>query len=238
MATNATNAVQHSRTRLPGVIDSHVTSFTPASISNISLWYAANSITGKVDGDAIASWSDLSGNGNNMVQATGTKQPLYKTGQVNGLPALRFDSTDDAMGTTYSVSNPFSAFVVYAWTGTGGARRVLNGANNWLLGPRSDTGSNYKYYNSNFIVGPALSANTWVYETVTQDSGGATFRHNGASQGTNANNTAPGGLVLGAGGGFPEAAASDIAEIIFYSRLLTSDEVALVEGYLKSKYGL
>lgn len=63
-------------------------------------WVKADAITGKVDGDAISTWADQSGSALDATQATGTKQPIYKTGILNGNPVVRFDGTDDVMATT------------------------------------------------------------------------------------------------------------------------------------------
>lgn len=57
-------------------------------------WYDAADIA-LADNDPVSSWTDKSGNGNTLAQGTGSKQPLYKTNIINGLPVVRFDGTDD-----------------------------------------------------------------------------------------------------------------------------------------------
>jgi hypothetical protein len=47
------------------------------------------------NGTALASWPDTSGNANNAVQATGANQPIFRTNQVNSLPAVDFDGSND-----------------------------------------------------------------------------------------------------------------------------------------------
>ena len=67
--------------------------FSPASLPGLKLWLDAAQITGLNDGDAVTTWADLSGNGNNATQATGSKKPTWKTTYVD------FDGVDDVMAT-------------------------------------------------------------------------------------------------------------------------------------------
>jgi hypothetical protein len=66
--------------------------FTPASIGGLTVWLKADAITGKVDGDAISSWTDSSGGSKHGTQATGSAQPIYKTAIANGKPIVRFSA--------------------------------------------------------------------------------------------------------------------------------------------------
>jgi len=70
--------------------------FSPHDLGNLELWFAADHISAS-DDDAIATWTDSSGNGRDAAQATGANKPTFKTNIVNGLPVLRFDGTADYM---------------------------------------------------------------------------------------------------------------------------------------------
>ncbi len=61
---------------------------------NMVYWFDANQL-GLSNGNPVATWTDMSGNGNNITQATGSLQPTFLTGQLNGKPAVSFDGTDD-----------------------------------------------------------------------------------------------------------------------------------------------
>ena len=108
--------------------------FSPTDIAGLQLWLDASQIVGLNDGDSVATWSDLSGNANDFVQATGTSRPTYKTGIQNGLPAVQGDGVDDRLYcSTLVVSHPFTLFAVVKQNNTnaayvtdgdsGGARR-------------------------------------------------------------------------------------------------------------------
>jgi hypothetical protein len=70
---------------------------TPADVTGLRLWLKADAITGLSDGAAVATWPDSSGLGNDAGEGTGTFQPTYQTNEVNGLPCVRFDGTDDRL---------------------------------------------------------------------------------------------------------------------------------------------
>lgn len=93
--------------------------FDPRTIPNLAFWFKADRITGKVDGDAISQWDDLSGNGHHAVQASGTKQPLYKVGIKNGKPMLLFDATDDNLRTTDTVTVNVAGVTIFVIASTG-----------------------------------------------------------------------------------------------------------------------
>ncbi len=74
--------------------------FDPRRIPNCILWLAADRITGLSDGDAVATWSDLSATSNHATQANAGNRPVYKTGIANGRPVVRFDGANSALDLT------------------------------------------------------------------------------------------------------------------------------------------
>jgi hypothetical protein len=206
----------------------------PDSIADLEQWLKADAIVGLVDSDPVATWPD-SANSNDAVQASGTYQPLYKTNRINGLPALYFADNTFWMTEGYNPTLPFTLVMVYKRSATTG-NRMLDGSNNWLVGPYAGVHSSYT---AEFISGDAVGLNDVVYTVLTESSGGVEMFQNGVSQGTTANNEVPGTLYMGGGGDHAaEAAAGDIAEIIIYSRVLDSSEMTVLNNYINSKYGL
>lgn len=78
--------------------------FSPSQIAGLQLWLKANAITGLNDNDPVANWNDSSGNGRDLSQGTAASRPTFRTSQVNSLPAVDFDGTDDVL-TRASVTN-------------------------------------------------------------------------------------------------------------------------------------
>jgi hypothetical protein len=68
---------------------------SPLDLTGCALWLDASQITGLSDGDAVATWQDLSGNAYHATQATSDNRPTYKTDVQNGLSVVRFDPASD-----------------------------------------------------------------------------------------------------------------------------------------------
>ncbi len=67
----------------------------------LQLWLRAD--TGVIlDGSKVTRWKDLSGNGNDAVEADTSRQPLIVNDELNGKPVISFDGTYDRLGFTGS----------------------------------------------------------------------------------------------------------------------------------------
>lgn len=90
----------------------------PSAVTGLVAWYKADALTGLTDGAPVSSWTDSSGTGRHITQATGAAQPTYIANGVNYLPVVRFDGVDDYL--RYSGSSPIgipsrTVFVVMKW---------------------------------------------------------------------------------------------------------------------------
>lgn len=65
----------------------------PSDITSLKVWLKADALVLN-DLDAVATWADQSGNGNDFTQATSTARPTYRTAQLNGQPGVDFDGGD------------------------------------------------------------------------------------------------------------------------------------------------
>ena len=238
--------------------------FTPAQLPNLALWLNASAVTGKSDGDAMATWADQSGNGRNATQATGTKQPLYKTNIVNGKPVLRFDSTDDCLTASaidLTGTPAVSLFVVTATIGSATDRVVFETSSNFNANVGSfilfrDTSNKVNVDVKGNTVGAsqcigttsvtsAATVLTGVYDMSLSALLEAQLYVNGTAEGSHTGsveNTANFGthaINIGSrNNGASLPLGGDIAEIILYSRALSTAERQQVERYLGAKYGI
>lgn len=76
--------------------------FSLTDISSLkALFDATNYATLTFNSTTISTWGDASGNSNNAVQATASKQPLYVANGINGKPAIRgkHDNVDPTLAT-------------------------------------------------------------------------------------------------------------------------------------------
>lgn len=95
----------------------------PSDVAGLTNWYKADAITGLNDGDTVTSWADSSGIGRHLGTVAGT--PTYQTGEINGLPIVRFDGVDDSLlradGAGYITGTTLTLLAVYRRMGTGAA---------------------------------------------------------------------------------------------------------------------
>jgi fibronectin type 3 domain-containing protein len=213
------------------------------------------------NGAAVASWSDISGNGRNAV-ASGSTQPTLVASAIGGKPALRFDGVDDhfvlpsgfqdftAGMTLYIVKRPSvltNAFKMFALGNGAGQQNIALG--------RAGQTSGYQYFTNDssgsygwFDTPRDLVAGEAALVSVIQDGGSA----NASSYAELAKNgtTLFGQLVyvppvttrsvnyIGKTYWNEGMFQGDIAEVILYNRKLNAQEQASVRSYVAGKYGL
>jgi hypothetical protein len=80
-------------------------------------WFKANAISGVTNGGAVASWPDYSGNGYSATQGAPSQQPTYVTNAMNGLPVLRFNTTNSTcLAFARPVQDDFTIICVFQST--------------------------------------------------------------------------------------------------------------------------
>jgi len=65
--------------------------------------------------DTCYTLADLSGNGRDLVQATGSERPLYMSDQLNGKPSIQFDGSDDFLATASVTLDKQATTVYFVW---------------------------------------------------------------------------------------------------------------------------
>lgn len=220
--------------------------FVPTDIAGCTVWLNAGALV-LSNNDPVASWTDLSGNGNNAVQATGSLQPLFKTAILNSQPVVRFDGLDDVMqGAISGITSDATIFVVAKFSATGNRALVDLSTD----GTSTNTGEQF------FLAGAALFARTagsgaaqysfsdttsFFYFSATYSSSLREIFQNGVSQGTDGSSLAPAGSQIAYRVGelfqniFPFD--GDVAEVIIYNSVLSGGDLTTVNTYLATKYG-
>ena len=103
-----------------GLDSGNVVSKSPDSVAGLELWLKADAITPVPDGTALATWPDSSGNSRDVIQVSGTQQPLYKTNILNGLPVVRFDGVNDTMTNILYTPNASAHTILIAYNNYSG----------------------------------------------------------------------------------------------------------------------
>lgn len=218
----------------------------PNTIPNLDAWWKADSLA-LAEGATVSSWADSGPGGFTATQGTAAAQPTFRTGQINGLPVVRFDGVDDVLLSNASTSHTETTiFSVIKPTSTVGDRsiRVASGSGGITSTirdgkPRMGSQDLVSLHTSTTTVSTtAFQVLACSYSDSTNT---VAFHRNGTADGSStavtASPTAGRTTRIGAepAGGY---LVGDIAELIVYSRVLTSSERAEVHSYLQDKYAI
>jgi hypothetical protein len=233
--------------------------FTPLSIPSCYLWLdAADANTLTLSGSSVSQWNDKSGNGYHASQATPTRRPTLQTNQINGLPAIKWDGVDDNLtGTmTYPTTGQTTLLVLFRIVALGDGspvdQRIFDIGGNGYGNFASPSGSlsseailwlaGATYPGSALYTQVAPTTGVKLYSVLANGTSSLMWRYGNAMAtfGTGATITPTGTTyTLGniASGANSSMFSGQIAEIVFYSRNLTTSERQQVEGYLSYKWG-
>jgi prepilin-type N-terminal cleavage/methylation domain-containing protein len=239
-----------------------------ARIKDLELWFETTSenslATGTTsftekpnptDQDRIGRWNDINPNiiataKNNATQAASDNQPKYIRNGTNGLPALKFDGSNDRLfyNGNFLIGSDYTIFVVEA-------RESSKGDNYFLIGtsgdPYSDLTLGYKedaiirhdhfYANINKSISTYSSVINRIHSFTFGTAFGKFMYQNGGGLVSNGGASNKNPLVSypnsAIGGGFSYYQGL-ISEIIFYTRALSDKERQEVETYLSKKWGI
>lgn len=250
-----------------GVLDGTTSAWTlptgPRSIQGLKVWLEADTITGLSDGAAVSTWPDDSRYNHPGAQATGVSQPLYKTAQVNGLPAVKYDGSNDQIDIANHAELKSAKFTAFYYVrtndgSTGSGAGAPPGSDDTLGVFTSTTSWNDGWGIRHLAAGTAtlvfwinnwnnaslaqrtdFTTATWHTVMVRYDLVNASLRIDG-NQTDTAYTTAvtyPATAAMSVGAAQATYALPiDLAEFLFYDRELTTAEIAVVESYLTAKY--
>jgi hypothetical protein len=229
------------------------TAFVPRT--NLQLWLKADNDV-RLSGSNVSQWIDVSGNATDASQSTSSDQPTFISNAQNGLPAIRFNGSSQnlALGSAFNdFNNGMSVFTVVKPTGSS-AGFVLDLSRGLTLdnvtlsrtGGSGTTGTVTVYRTS-----PGTSLNATSALTVdrfqlfegfqTGATGTGSISVNGSSlvsgtlsQPTQVTRTTNHiGTNSNVSGSFYQG---EIAEILVYNKLLSTEQRLTVEAYLAKRY--
>lgn len=207
-----------------------------------------------VDGTAIGRWEDQSANALHVIQATAGFRPLWKANILNGLPVVRWDGSDDALGRTpFNVTDlsgggsedQITIFSVHKVT-TAQNQRILScddGGNRLAIEPAYGDSKIHFYVDSTSnlnVSTPGGYVGSWRTDTYLRNGTSAVIRSNGSQIASGSVSSAGfgGAGALSVGGfnaGF-ENFAGDEAELIVYPAFLGSTDYLAIEAYLRDYF--
>src|SRR5690554_1548023 len=87
--------------------------FAPTELSGLLVWFDATQIDAS-DGDRVATWPDLSGNGHDATAVSNTRRPEYRRAIRSGRDALQFARAMMTTAAFSEVSQPTTVFIACA----------------------------------------------------------------------------------------------------------------------------
>lgn len=219
--------------------------------SGLRMWLRADAGVSQSDG-MVSSWSDQSGQANNLSQSNLVYQPSIVENAVNGLPIVRFSGNNCSLQTTATVlsgSTPFTAFAVFRINSLPGTNYQYI----WWNGTDSTTAGYGQYISSAGKLRTSWGGSTSQITLASPPTTGIWYRTcarytPGAQEawlnGASLTGNTPSSSNLAAGFAVGNCAASeayqgffgDVAEIMIYNRKLSDTEMQAVDTYLVSRW--
>lgn len=235
-------------------LNSQTSVFDPKKINGLEAWYDASASDTITTATGVSQWDDKSGNGNNATQATGANQPATGSNTLNGRNVLTFDGSNDNLSLPTAlcstIGNGACTIIVVARHDVIGNDRVLtlgDASNNTRLALRYGTTTDACVFQSNTggaTVACSETISSLDYNIMIATKTGTT-QSVGMNNGALTSNTSGEVLTDVANGRIGSNAAGtfnywdgDVAEMLFYSRVLTADELTQVSRYLYLKWGV
>ncbi len=256
VAETATNSQGSAVSESGAVVPSAGGPFHPTQISSIWADWDPGLITSLSDGQGVATLPDGSSNGRDMTQATAGNQLTFETNELNGKPVIRSADATDSMAYTGGApgqTGDLHVFVVAKRAGGGqGVLSTRNGSAGWLL-REAATGASYAHIGATITPGGATTQNSgaftasnWAVIELRRDDLVSQIGSNGAlsasatwtgfptssSRVDICRESNPAGTPAGT------PWAGDIARILVFNGVLSSDDRTAVLDYLEAEYGV
>jgi hypothetical protein len=215
----------------------------PTKFRASGLLFWARADLGITIATGVSAWADLSGAGNNHVQATTTKQPTFAaTGGPRSRPCVTFDGVDDFLAVTFTQIQPITrctvgifraAFVAVdtLCDGNGGANR----------GRISRTQNTTIQVNPGGMAGTLATTTSWHVYALIMNGASSSWRADNVqiAAGDASGNVNVGGSVQGAfGTGTGSWGNVSISEDMMFATIFTESLLARLTHYCGAQYAL
>jgi hypothetical protein len=208
----------------------------PADFAKFAAWYMYGTGQTNVLG-ACSQWNDISGNGRHLAQGTAGRRPT-----INSDGSLTLDGLDDGMQALFTLSQPYSFYIVLTQLGWTANRYVFDGGTGNTALIQDDLGASpdleiFAGTRLRPLAGPAIGTRAVVSGVFNNAS--SILRLNGGTELTGkAGATNAGGITLGCALIFDGSLASNIRvwEIILRTGSDSAADRQRIINYLRNKY--
>ena len=229
-------------TSVPSMEDIVATPFYTIILAdgNTVLWVDSEENVTKNGANHVSVWGDKSGNGNDLLQATGASQPLYST---NG---ILFDGVNDFLkAAAFTLVQPEMIYIVFKQVTWSFSTRVFDGdsTNAMVLSQYQTTPSlNMQvsgYSSSLSVKNTNLPVNTFGIARCLYDGVNSKFIIDDTTPVTGSVSTlSAGGFSLGARGSNALHSNIEVKEVIIRKVADSATNEDLIYQYLSNKYGI
>jgi hypothetical protein len=208
--------------------------FSPTDITGLLIWTDASTLELN-DFDSLTTWTN--GGSGGTVNCTGT----FLTNQLNGLPIVQLGYTQTWEIDSQPTLSEYSMFFVTRQTGGINQRVLQSSSNDQLYGYYNGYKRSLYIDNDPSQLETAVSDTDWDLFSHTRVADSAyIFNWNGTTQ-FFSDFSSPNdltGLCINTGANPSETSDCEVAEILLYDSVLTTEQVQQLEGYLAWKWGL
>lgn len=204
---------------------------------------AAKTTPATANNDPVGAWADQSGNGHDITQSTSGNRPLLKTAQINSLPGILFDGTNDVLkASAFTLNQPETVFIVYQVTGFTQGDVVFDGnsADTMLYYQWNDPSNNTRMYAGNILTPlESTAAGNWLIFCGIFNNTSSQGRKNAGTAVTGTVGVSnAGGFTLGAEANIANWGNITVAEVIIYASALGTTDETSVRNYLNTRYAI
>jgi hypothetical protein len=229
------------------ILDHNPVVATPAEISSLIAWYRPEELSGYAEGGLLAQWNDASGNGNHILNATASAQPVVRKSTLNGLDVVQFVSADQlATAAITGIGGANSLTLISVFKRVDGDASIVFGLSGtsestiYAIGSGS-SGDPCIHGDGVLVSGPTLDLTAYKIGCVIRSGNSSLlYKNNGLfNSGTESRTTIAN--ILRMGRKFSTSGYywhGYIAEAIMYNKALSTDERNAVHEYLSNKYGI
>lgn len=217
-------------------------------LSNINTLFTDSAKTTPVtsDGDVIGAAEDLSGNGNDILQATTANKALYKTGIQNGLSAGLFDDADDHYQSAAwpELSQPNTIFVIGKATTPAKTSQILYDGisatkrnQTWFRYPAGQ--DNYAFFAGTTVQKQQLwTSDCFLFSTYYNGAASELFLNNASFQTGNCSTFGLTGLTVGATNSIAYFWDGYIMCVAVYDSSVSSEDRSLFWTWANNKWSI
>jgi hypothetical protein len=243
-ATTSGSLFYYKETTYPNVAsvlsNSILATWTPADITT-ALWLdAADASTITEVGGLVSQWDDKSGNGYDVTQVTGSKQPVTGATTIGGLNVIKADGVDDFMANILypNQSQPFiRLFVFKSDTGSGGQHIISSTSSSQKISfIQGSTNFIGMFGTSSVISSVTVTTDTTIISNAFNGTSSILRVNGGSDVSGNTGVVTATGITIGASNTGGLNFGGDIGEVI--EAPYTFDNMQKLEGYLAHKWGL